>query len=79
MILLNRTCFGKLDNATAYYPKVSGLEHLPALILTGIIIFLGVQPIWLTRWSERATVQISDRLPINEVIAHTNLKFNQEV
>jgi NAD(P)H-quinone oxidoreductase subunit 4 len=79
VILLNRTCFGKLDNATAYYPKVSGLEHLPALILTGIIIFLGVQPIWLTRWSERATVQISDRLPINEVIAHTNLKFNQEV
>lgn len=74
VILLNRTCFGKLDNATAYYPKVSGLEHLPAIILTAIIVFLGVQPVWLTRWSEKATVQISDRLPANTVIANENLK-----
>ena len=73
VILLNRTCFGKLDNATAYYPKVSGLEHLPALVLTGIIVFLGVQPTWLTRWSEKATVQISDRQPI-EVISSESQK-----
>ncbi len=71
VILLNRTCFGKLDNATAYYPKVSGLEHLPALILTGIIVFLGVQPAWLTRWSDKVTVQISDRLPIEVVATQT--------
>ncbi|MCA6603549.1 MAG: NADH-quinone oxidoreductase subunit M, partial [Pseudanabaena sp. M007S1SP1A06QC] len=61
VILLNRTCFGKLDNATAYYPKVSGLEQLPALILTGLIIFLGVQPVWLVKWSEKATVKIAEQ------------------
>ncbi|MBD2148773.1 NADH-quinone oxidoreductase subunit M [Pseudanabaena sp. FACHB-1277] len=62
VILLNRTCFGKLDNNTAYYPKVTGLEQLPALILTGIIIFLGIQPIWLTRWSEAITVPMADQI-----------------
>ncbi|MCY7283640.1 MAG: NADH-quinone oxidoreductase subunit M [Cyanobacteria bacterium CAN_BIN43] len=52
VILLNRTCFGKLDNATAYYPKVLWADRLPSLILTTLIIFLGVQPVWLVRWTE---------------------------
>ncbi len=52
VILLNRTCFGKLDNATAYYPKVVWADRLPSLILTVLIIFLGVQPVWLVRWTE---------------------------
>ena len=78
VILLNRTCFGKLDNATAYYPKVSGLEHLPALVLTGIIVFLGVQPTWLTRWSEKATVQISDRQPIEVISSESQKSLSYE-
>jgi len=69
VILLNRTCFGKLDNATAYYPKVSGLEHLPALILTGLIIFLGVQPVWLVKWSEKATVKIAEQVEGNILVS----------
>jgi NAD(P)H-quinone oxidoreductase subunit 4 len=69
VILLNRTCFGKLDNETAYYPKVSGLEQLPALILTALIVILGVQPSWLVRWSEASAVLIGDRVP---VVAVTN-------
>ncbi|BAC88945.1 NADH-quinone oxidoreductase subunit M [Gloeobacter violaceus] len=52
VILLNRTCFGRLDNATAYYPPVRWIERTPALILAGIILVLGVQPEWLSRWSE---------------------------
>ncbi len=55
VILLNRTCFGKLDNLTAYYPRVTGCEQLPALILAALILFLGVQPAWLVKWSEAAT------------------------
>ncbi|CAN1212147.1 NADH-quinone oxidoreductase subunit M [Tumidithrix helvetica PCC 7403] len=55
VILLNRTCFGKLDNATAYYPKVTRTEHTPALILIALIFFLGIQPSWLLRWSEPTT------------------------
>jgi NAD(P)H-quinone oxidoreductase subunit 4 len=52
VILLNRTCFGRLDSSSAYYAKVTKWESWPALALTGLIIFLGVQPTWLVRWSE---------------------------
>jgi NAD(P)H-quinone oxidoreductase subunit 4 len=52
VILLNRTCFGRLDNKSAYYPRVTGREYLPAVVLTGLILFLGIQPSWLVRWSE---------------------------
>lgn len=62
VILLNRTCFGKLDNATAYYPKVTGLEQVPALVLTALILFLGVQPVWLVRWSEGSALNLVDRV-----------------
>lgn len=55
VILLNRTCFGKLDNNTAYYPPVHLGERIPALVLAAVIFFLGVQPNWLVRWSETTT------------------------
>ena len=52
VILLNRTCFGKLDNKLAYYPKVTFSEQAPALILAAFIFILGIQPTWLFRWME---------------------------
>ena len=55
VILLNRTCFGKLDNKTAYYPRVKFAEYVPALVLTALIFWLGIQPSWLVRWSEQTT------------------------
>lgn len=74
VILLNRTCFGKLDNHTAYYPKVSGIEQLPALILAALIVILGIQPSWLVRWSEVSTVQLLARVPDVTVLVSGNLK-----
>lgn len=64
LILLNRTCFGKLDNQLAYYPKVKFAENLPALVLAAIIFFLGVQPTWLVRWTEATTNAIVVTLPV---------------
>jgi NAD(P)H-quinone oxidoreductase subunit 4 len=61
VILLNRTCFGKLDNKLAYYPQVLRSESIPALVLTIIILFLGIQPNWLLRWIEPTT----DLLAVN--------------
>ena len=52
VILLNRTCFGKLDSSSAYYPRVSRTEYVPAFVLTIVILFLGIQPTWLVRWSQ---------------------------
>jgi len=59
VILLNRTCFGKLDNRLAYYPKVTLRESLPPLILTAVIILLGVQPNLLLRPIEPTTNNFS--------------------
>ncbi len=65
VILLNRTCFGKLDNNTAYYPKVRWAEKAPALVLAALILFLGVQPTWLVRWTETTTTAIVAAVPTN--------------
>jgi len=58
VILLNRTCFGKLDNNLSYYPRVLWSERLPALILTAIIFAFGVQPNWLVHWIEPTTTNV---------------------
>lgn len=63
VILLNRTCFGKLDNKLAYYPRVLWHEKMPAVILAALIIFLGVQPSWLVRWSEPTTTAMVAAIP----------------
>jgi NAD(P)H-quinone oxidoreductase subunit 4 len=63
VILLNRTCFGKLDNAIAYFPKVEWRDRVPALILMALIIFLGVQPTWLVHWSESTATHLIAAIP----------------
>lgn len=68
VILLNRTCFGKLDNTRAYYPKVLPSETIPALILTAIILFLGIQPNYLVRWTETTTDAMVANLPSVEQV-----------
>lgn len=65
VILLNRTCFGKLDSNKAYYPTVNSAERIPALILTALILILGVQPNWLVRWSEPTTTAMVAAVQIN--------------
>ena len=65
VILLNRTCFGKLDNSTAYYPKVTLSEQIPALVLAATIFLLGVQPNWLVRWSETTTNAMVAAVQVN--------------
>ncbi|MEO1399882.1 MAG: NADH-quinone oxidoreductase subunit M [Cyanobacteria bacterium J06635_1] len=57
VILLNRTCFGRLDNER-YFPKVTLNEKIPAYVLATLIVVLGVQPGWLLRWGEPTAVRI---------------------
>ncbi|MBZ8182270.1 NADH-quinone oxidoreductase subunit M [Oscillatoria salina] len=87
VILLNRTCFGKLDNDLAYYGKTGWSERIPALILTVTIFALGIQPNWLVRWIEPTTnrlvaaintnVQVATSKPINSHFL--NFPKNEEV
>ncbi|MBR8830292.1 MAG: NADH-quinone oxidoreductase subunit M [Chlorogloea purpurea SAG 13.99] len=64
VILLNRTCFGKLDNKLAYYPKVLASENIPAFVLTALIFFFGVQPNYLVKWIEPTTNSIVAAIPV---------------
>jgi len=73
VILLNRTCFGRLDNHTAYYPKVTRWEHLPVLALMALIFWLGIQPSWLVRWSEATTTALVAAAP---VVVKPQLAYN---
>ncbi|WP_341529672.1 NADH-quinone oxidoreductase subunit M [Nostoc sp. UHCC 0302] len=66
VILLNRTCFGRLDSSLAYYQQVQWHEKMPALILAALIIFLGVQPTWLVRWTEPTTTAMVATIPALE-------------
>ncbi|HEY9876080.1 MAG TPA: NADH-quinone oxidoreductase subunit M [Candidatus Obscuribacterales bacterium] len=69
VILLNRTCFGKLDNNHAYYPKVTWNERIPALVLAAIIFILGVQPNWLMRWSEATSTTMVATITPQQLVA----------
>ncbi len=62
VILLNRTCFGKLSN-TAYIPKVEWGDRTPALVLAWLIFLLGVQPTWLVQWSEATAASMIAAIP----------------
>ncbi len=64
VILLNRTCFGRLDNKTAYYPKVEVGDKLPALVLASLIVLFGVQPTWLVKWVEASSTALVAAVPI---------------
>ncbi|MGD1862620.1 MAG: NADH-quinone oxidoreductase subunit M [Leptolyngbyaceae cyanobacterium] len=69
VILLNRTCFGKLDNDIAYFPKVDFIEQFPAWVLATLILFLGLQPMWLVRWSEPTAAGMVALIPTTRPLA----------
>lgn len=60
VILINRTCFGRLDNKLAYYDGVTLQDQFPALVLTVIIFFLGLQPQWLIYWTQATITMIAE-------------------
>ncbi|MBW4658938.1 MAG: NADH-quinone oxidoreductase subunit M [Drouetiella hepatica Uher 2000/2452] len=72
VILLNRTCFGKLDNAIAYFPKVYWSDKVPALILGALILFLGIQPVWLVRWTESTTTALVATVPDRAIVVQAD-------
>ncbi len=77
VILLSRTCFGRLDNATAYYPAVGWSERTPALILTVLILVFGLRPGWLTIWSEKTTGEMAASVNTPGPVARVASKIPQ--
>jgi NAD(P)H-quinone oxidoreductase subunit 4 len=69
LLLVNRAFFGRLAVAPAtdavapdvLLPRVGWQDRLPAVVLALVIVALGLQPHWLTRWSESTTVAMEPR------------------
>ncbi len=52
LLLINKAFFGRLSEKVQNLEGVSWRERYPAMILTVAIVIFGVQPGWITRWSE---------------------------
>jgi NAD(P)H-quinone oxidoreductase subunit 4 len=63
VILINRTCFGRLDSQRAYYNKVSLSERVPAFVLATLVVVLGLQPSWLVNWSTSTSKVLVSAVP----------------
>jgi NAD(P)H-quinone oxidoreductase subunit 4 len=63
LIMINKVFFGRLPDHLANLPKVRWQDRIPAVMVTLLIIFLGIQPSWMARWSEStATAIVKERL-----------------
>jgi NAD(P)H-quinone oxidoreductase subunit 4 len=73
LLLVNRSFFGRLAIAPPTdkvepdinLPPVAWRDRIPAIALAILIVALGLQPNWLSRWSERTTLAM--RSPTTEV------------
>ncbi len=74
LLMINRVFFGRLTPELAKIPRIYWWERIPSLTLAILILFLGIQPNWLVRWSEpqagllllgksELSVNISDNSP----------------
>jgi NAD(P)H-quinone oxidoreductase subunit 4 len=52
LLMINKAFFGRLSLAVQNIESVTWRERYPAIILTVAIVVFGLQPSWITRWSE---------------------------
>jgi NAD(P)H-quinone oxidoreductase subunit 4 len=56
LLLINKAFFGRLSAQVQNLEAVSWRERYPSMILTAAIVLFGLQPGWITRWSEPSIV-----------------------
>lgn len=71
LLLTNRAFFGRLSAQVINLPRVYWSDRTPAIILAVLIVILGIQPAWLTRWSEATTTAIANT---QSVVAHVSVQ-----
>lgn len=59
LLMINRAFFGRLTEELANTTRVSFREHVPAFILSGLILLFGIVPQGLVRWSEVSVASLS--------------------
>jgi NAD(P)H-quinone oxidoreductase subunit 4 len=59
LILINRVFFGRLPESLANLPQVRWQDRIPSVIVTILIVLLGLQPSWMTRWSDAIVTKLA--------------------
>ncbi|MDX2214671.1 MAG: NADH-quinone oxidoreductase subunit M [Oculatellaceae cyanobacterium bins.114] len=60
--LINRTFFGRLPDTLANLPPVYWRDRIPSIIVTLLVICFGLQPMWMTSWSESTTTALGTEM-----------------
>jgi NAD(P)H-quinone oxidoreductase subunit 4 len=56
--LVNRVFFGRLPDSLANLPRIYWRDRIPALIIAVLVVFLGLQPNWMTLYSEETSLAL---------------------
>ncbi len=55
LILMSKAFFGRLSEQVTNLPRVYWSDRMPAIVLAVLIVIFGIQPNWLSRWTEPTT------------------------
>ena len=69
LLLVNRTFFGRLPPQFSNLPPVSWPERYPGFLLAVLIVVLGLQPNWMSRWTETTTTAMLINFPAIATVA----------
>lgn len=64
LLLVNRTFFGRLPEQFYDLPVVTWGERFPGFALALLIVVLGLNPNWLSRWTEVTTIALAKDVAI---------------
>ncbi|MBD2488047.1 NADH-quinone oxidoreductase subunit M [Aulosira sp. FACHB-615] len=71
LILMNKAFFGRLSAQVDNLPRVYWSDRLPSVVLAVIIVIFGIQPAWLSRWSEPT---ITAMMNVDQVVATVSVE-----
>jgi NAD(P)H-quinone oxidoreductase subunit 4 len=68
LLLVNKTFFGRLPPEFSNLPEVRWSERAPGVVLAVLIVLLGLQPMWMSRWVETTSVTLMANYPAQRAI-----------
>ncbi|BBD62204.1 proton-translocating NADH-quinone oxidoreductase subunit M [Nostoc sp. HK-01] len=71
LILMNRAFFGRLSAQVVNLPRVYWSDRLPSVVLAVLIVIFGIQPAWLSRWTEPT---ITAMISVDKVVATVSVE-----
>ncbi|MGY4591910.1 NAD(P)H-quinone oxidoreductase subunit 4 [Thermostichus sp. MS-CIW-40] len=59
LLMVNRVFFGRLSQVAIAMQRHATEERVPAVVLATLVVLLGLQPSWATRWVESTTLALA--------------------